>query len=138
MCYKTGHVLLTDAEFSAYMKHYFHGDLIQNCLPDMDPAVREFIRLPNDGYCHDCMELLFGRTSDRIREGAESSLDKYGISDNEVETLEDLANLENEAQTLLDSLADKENVNVSYGLFNSEEAGLNIVGRSENFVAYHH
>ncbi len=71
ICGKGSATVLSVKEYQAFGRYALRGGLIQDVLPRMAPALREYLRgegnpLGESGYCHDCMKLLFNRTSDRI------------------------------------------------------------------------
>ena len=57
MCSKDYTLVLSDAEAKQYMNYMCGDSLIQEALPEFNPAEREFIK---SGYCEDCQKLLFG------------------------------------------------------------------------------
>jgi len=72
MCGKESMVTLFGDEINEYRSHYLYGEAIQSAMPGTDPAVREFLRLTNnpdyEAYCNEDMEMIFGHTSDRIKD----------------------------------------------------------------------
>lgn len=109
MCRKTSHVALTDNEWEKYMPYYLYkNQLIQEAMPDTDPAVREFVRLEEMGYCHDCMKILFGRTSERIIDGEEGFVEFFGLEDQDFASIEEFLAYEAEANTLWNKHKDDE------------------------------
>ena len=57
MCSKDNTMVLNDAEAKQYMNYICGDSLIQEALPEFNPAEREFVK---SGYCEDCQKLLFG------------------------------------------------------------------------------
>lgn len=72
-------VTLFDDEVDGFTKHYLFGELIQDAMPNVSPVIREFMRVTNnprmEGYCHDHMELMFGRTDERIKDFTDSAME---------------------------------------------------------------
>ncbi len=108
MCGNVSHVALTEKEFEGYMDHYMYNKLIQDAMPDIDPAVCEFVRSERTGYCHDCMESIFGRTSKRIVEGGEGFIDFFDLADYEFASVDEYLALEAEANALWSKNRDNE------------------------------
>lgn len=69
---KSSLVTLFGDEVEGFSRHVLVGEAIQDALPNTDPAVREFVRMTHnpyqEAYCREHMELLFGRTSERIQD----------------------------------------------------------------------
>lgn len=72
-------VTLFDDEVDGFTKHYLFGELIQDAMPNVSPVIREFMRMTNnprmEGYCHDHMKLMFGRTDERIKDFTDSAME---------------------------------------------------------------
>lgn len=62
MCKRLSHIDLTEKESQQFLA-YKDGEFIQVAMPDTDDSSREFFI---SGFCHDCMSLIFGSTSERI------------------------------------------------------------------------
>lgn len=99
LCGEMSHVALTEQEYAGLMKYQLGGTLIQKALPETDPAVREFAK---GAYpcCHDCMELLFGNTSDRIRNGGAGFIEYFDLEEKEFQSFAELFELEDELSGL--------------------------------------
>lgn len=137
LCNKYSHVALTDTEFGNYMKYRNGGITIQKALPDTEPAVREFIRFEREGYCHDCMETMFGKTSERIVDGQEGFLAFFGFEDEDFHSSDELLALENEAMNLwaTASVFDYD-CKIRYADKSVDIASGSVLGTSEHFVLY--
>jgi len=67
MCGRYFTMILTDEELESY-EAYMDGDgKIQDCLPNLNPMEREFLKT---GYCPECQKMLFRSkyTSEKIYE----------------------------------------------------------------------
>lgn len=67
MCKRKTYLDLTEEETDGYIAYQETGALIQKCMPNADPAVREYVRDFSGRLCSDCMEKLFGHGCDRIK-----------------------------------------------------------------------
>lgn len=67
MCGKESYVELTDAQYNAYQEYLSGGIHIQDALPDVSSAVREFLMSRSGHYCNDCQKMLFGDGDDAIK-----------------------------------------------------------------------
>lgn len=87
MCNKASSVVLKGEEVDGISKYWAYGNtLIQDALPNTEPAVREFVRNPMGSYCNGCMKMMFGKTSDRITsENNVGIFDDFGITEIENE-----------------------------------------------------
>ena len=64
ICQKRFSIELTKEEGTAFLGYQMGFGLLQDALPEMPPAEREFLKT---GYCPACQELLFGNgKSNRI------------------------------------------------------------------------
>lgn len=67
-------VTLFGEEVDEFMKHLLYGEPVQKAMPNTHPALREFLRVTNnprlEGYCGKHMEMMFGKTSHRIKDFA--------------------------------------------------------------------
>lgn len=64
LCQKKSHLLIKGKEHLDAVEHYLkHRHAFVQDLP-FDAPVREFIK---SGFCHDCMYMIFGKTSDEIK-----------------------------------------------------------------------
>lgn len=69
LCGRMSYVDLTPQEDAGLQAYVTGGGYIQEVLPQTDAAVREFVMgvvRNRQGYCRDCMDLMFGHTSERI------------------------------------------------------------------------
>ena len=67
MCGKESYVELTDEQYNAYQEYLSGRIYIQDALPDVSPAVREFLMSRSGHYCNDCQKMLFGDGDDAIK-----------------------------------------------------------------------
>ncbi len=72
-------VTLFDDEVDGFTKHSLFGELIQDAMPNVSPAIREFMRMTNnpnmEAYCSEHMEQMFGRTDERIKEFTDPAME---------------------------------------------------------------
>ena len=64
MCGEEEMLCITEDEYERYERWANGEGLIQDMLPTLDPAEREFLM---SGYCFDCQKLLFGSRKARLR-----------------------------------------------------------------------
>ena len=67
LCGDLSYVKLTDKEYHSFWKYshqqWYEHKTIQECMPKTNAVIREYLKT---GYCKDCMEKMFGKTSNRI------------------------------------------------------------------------
>lgn len=109
-------VTLFGEEVDEFMKHLLYGEPIQKAMPNTHPALREFLRVTNnprlEGYCGKHMEMMFGKTSPRIKDFAPAMKvgDFFDLDgeDNIIESREQYEQLQNELTDLDKLLAQSE------------------------------